>query len=1126
MTKMLTQKPIINFFYSFLSSLGAAKVMKRSLLLLLLVILFSVVSVHAATEDFVASMDATFNTCQCYPLSKQIVITNTGDIASTYSLYLNGNGATLAALQTPSFTLEPGQSRYTTLNFLSTCQELGNYPFSVLIQTSLGLEKELKSNIEVQKCKTLQVDALSGNQIVNNCGEARFTFRINNLGLQDEIVDISVDKNVASSVSLSENPVLLAPQKAKDVYLYVATSCDQEGDIPFTASFSGQNSGLHFDNALNVLVHNKDVPVVGGDITTLEFGREESAAEIPLENTGFGTVTYNLFVTQGPSWISIEPSSLTLPGYSVSSFTLVSAPPEDAESGTYNVEVVAQVADTGVTYTKSFTITLPEQESPSVLTGLFSGFSLPMILILVGGLLLLLLIILLIVILARRKRHSGVEEPRSSSKGAKEQRATERKLAALEAREKRNMLREQKRAEKEQQHAEKMMVLEQRRAEKLASREEKRAEKLREREERQAEKERRKQEKRDAKEAKLQERIAARESRILEKENKKRENQEAKEKHLLKNALLKDLRKNYNLVEKEDELPAELQEEKKPWLWIALLVLFLLIAGTTLIWFFYNFFIMYLPFFIIGFIVLIIVLILLSVYWNKKERINRLRSTVEGRKLEKELQKEVTDYYQLIPKRQEFVATAKTTGLTDKERRKEEKLAAKEAKKAAKASRQLASEEGYIPTQEPRSWRWLWITFLVVLLIAAIAALIIYQTNFVVLYWPYFTAGFVILIVLILIIDYLRFGNKKRQEWQYLEKGEEAVVLLSWRKGLTEIYFTVKNAVTQPRLIIKRLKATPLIGLDAEIYQYFEVEKTNIKTQDVDQATFRFKIRKNWLQKNNISEEKVKLYRHIGSKWGAIPTNFVGEDETFMYFEAKTSGFSYFAIGGKPLVEQVYAVPEPEEDLKPTKKAKAQTKRSQKEVVPESTEEETSKLWILWVSIAIILLLLIGFVGYKIMNAQESVSSDSPQVEIPPVSTDEAGIPRQIWTINTKHTLDIGSFFNDPDGDKLVYSVDGNDNIKITFENGIATLLPEKDWMGQEKVTFSADDGEYDPVESNQVRLFVLSQEQFDQNNAGSSSNGTLWLIVVVGIIVLVLIIIAVEYAKKHKEDSEEEKED
>jgi hypothetical protein len=52
------------------------------------------------------------------------------------------------------------------------------------------------------------------------------------------------------------------------------------------------------------------------------------------------------------------------------------------------------------------------------------------------------------------------------------------------------------------------------------------------------------------------------------------------------------------------------------------------------------------------------------------------------------------------------------------------------------------------------------------------------------------------------------------------------------------------------------------------------------------------------------------LKRFVDNKWVDLPTKNIGSDGVFVYYEAVTPGFSYFAIGTKEVVaEQVASVP-------------------------------------------------------------------------------------------------------------------------------------------------------------------------------------------------------------------------
>ncbi|UGV41647.1 PGF-pre-PGF domain-containing protein [Methanococcoides orientis] len=57
-----------------------------------------------------------------------------------------------------------------------------------------------------------------------------------------------------------------------------------------------------------------------------------------------------------------------------------------------------------------------------------------------------------------------------------------------------------------------------------------------------------------------------------------------------------------------------------------------------------------------------------------------------------------------------------------------------------------------------------------------------------------------------------------------------------------------------------------------------------------------FSVPKDWLAEDGIDENSIVLYRHSEGKWNALDTEMIGEDGSYIYFEAETPGFSPFAI--------------------------------------------------------------------------------------------------------------------------------------------------------------------------------------------------------------------------------------
>jgi PKD repeat protein len=73
-----------------------------------------------------------------------------------------------------------------------------------------------------------------------------------------------------------------------------------------------------------------------------------------------------------------------------------------------------------------------------------------------------------------------------------------------------------------------------------------------------------------------------------------------------------------------------------------------------------------------------------------------------------------------------------------------------------------------------------------------------------------------------------------------------------------------------------------------------------------------FKVEKAWIKDKNIDQTSISLNRYSDNKWCQLPTSLSGEDNSYLYFTAKTPGFSPFAITGKPEAKVVVTeIPKP-----------------------------------------------------------------------------------------------------------------------------------------------------------------------------------------------------------------------
>ena len=87
-----------------------------------------------------------------------------------------------------------------------------------------------------------------------------------------------------------------------------------------------------------------------------------------------------------------------------------------------------------------------------------------------------------------------------------------------------------------------------------------------------------------------------------------------------------------------------------------------------------------------------------------------------------------------------------------------------------------------------------------------------------------------------------------------------------------------------------------------EVYKSFNVWVGNGGFGDsntIENAVVDFKVEKSWIKDKNINKSSVILNRYSDSKWNHLPTSLSGEDDTYLYYTAKTPGFSPFVIISK-----------------------------------------------------------------------------------------------------------------------------------------------------------------------------------------------------------------------------------
>lgn len=114
--------------------------------------------------------------------------------------------------------------------------------------------------------------------------------------------------------------------------------------------------------------------------------------------------------------------------------------------------------------------------------------------------------------------------------------------------------------------------------------------------------------------------------------------------------------------------------------------------------------------------------------------------------------------------------------------------------------------------------------------------------------------------------------------------------------AIIEVSFIVLDKQEKVTLSIEKIEDNSKVSEPLDhTYEYYSLEKTNVKDKDVSNAVIRFKVAKSWLELNNYDEKKVSLNRY-SEKWVKLPTIMIEDTATHYFYEATTLGFSLFAI--------------------------------------------------------------------------------------------------------------------------------------------------------------------------------------------------------------------------------------
>lgn len=175
--------------------------------------------------------------------------------------------------------------------------------------------------------------------------------------------------------------------------------------------------------------------------------------------------------------------------------------------------------------------------------------------------------------------------------------------------------------------------------------------------------------------------------------------------------------------------------------------------------------------------------------------------------------------------------------------------------------------------------------------------------------------------------------------------------------AIKSLEISVNNKVQDVKVIINKFDGKPAavsIAKTGKVYKYLEISASNVEGK-IDRATINTLVSKKWVSDNQLTTDKIALFRLVNSVWVELPTT-VSEEGSNYVLTSTSPGFSYFSIAEK---------------VSPAKDAEAVTKdQGTAPVAPEKSSSSSMK-WIIGIIVLLVIVLVVFLIKKKVTSRKK-----------------------------------------------------------------------------------------------------------------------------------------------------------
>jgi PGF-pre-PGF domain-containing protein len=186
---------------------------------------------------------------------------------------------------------------------------------------------------------------------------------------------------------------------------------------------------------------------------------------------------------------------------------------------------------------------------------------------------------------------------------------------------------------------------------------------------------------------------------------------------------------------------------------------------------------------------------------------------------------------------------------------------------------------------------------------------------------------------------------------EIVQNQEKILQINNAEVSLNEIVIVLNNNKTNFGLLLKKEEPSTIITKPTNsIYEFFSLTKQNFTNDEIEYIEIKFKVKKSWINSNNIDIDKIVLEK-FENNWNKIGTLKINEDNEFVYFKSEVNELSSFAITGEKKQTQIPST------INNQTQNNIPKKTNNTDIPLDIIEEEKNYLWL------IILILCVVVVG-------------------------------------------------------------------------------------------------------------------------------------------------------------------